>query len=456
MQLTQKKVFQRWSLTLVATLVLSACGGGGDSESPNSSPQTGGKTSLGFDSPGSGASEGSNPVAAVPVTDRIVEALTHGSSAALLEDDKKPLLQSATQIIQSTRVQQKALVAQLIDDSTAAPLNFSNDSQTVSPLLSTSSTPLLVSDGGYKLASISTAHGGRGLGYGKDLLGQLSSASGSNQAQLPLFKRSFTWLATGNAQGSLPATIRVSSRGYNIGTVNNLVARLGSKTEVINCTIDDPANTCWQNVDVFVFGQNTPASSTLSDLIAKYMQAGKGVIYLHSNWGESAGGSQVLQGMGMQLGGYAGNWFAPGNGFQIGSGRTAALQRESADLLGSHETVLLALLNGTNTDFAKDSSLINKLDGIRNDLLAQESRGINLFSDSYLQKPYLDAHRRLVLWADLIRQQVDYSKVRRSNPDEFLRTMAADTLSYAVRGKENTPKSFGDWMPAASPNLATS
>ena len=50
---------------------------------------------------------------------------------------------------------------------------------------------------------------------------------------------------------------------------------------------------------------------------------------------------------------------------------------------------------------ARAAEVIGALDGIRNDLLGQEGQGINLFTDNYYLKPYMAAHRRLVLWADL-------------------------------------------------------
>ena len=398
-----------------------------------------------------------DPTVETPVTvDRIAVALASGDSSPLLEEDKLTLLQSATKIIQTTRTSQQALIASLIDDSTAATLDFTKNSQTVSPLLSTAATPLLASTSGNVLATISTANGGRGLGYGKDLLGQLATTSGSNQEQLPLFKRSFTWLVTGDAASTLPETVRIATQNYTAATVSNLVTRLGSKATTVTCAITDPSNTCWQNVDVFVFGESTPASSALTELVSSYLAAGKGVIYLHSDWGDSAGGRQVLQAMGMQLGGYGGNWFGATTSFQIASTQTAALQRTAVDRLGKHESVLLALLNGTTANFATDTSLITAMDGIRTDLLGREAEGTQLFTGSYLQKPYMDAHRRLVLWGDLVRRSVDYSTVLRSNANTFLQTMAADTWSYAGRVMEATPKTFGDWMPAAALSLSTS
>lgn len=467
-------MFPRWTLTLLASIALTACGGGGSGDSSPSIPPSIDRPTPqppGTETPDQPGTPGVTPpevkppevdppavlppVTEPPVSSRIEQALRAGNSRLLLAEDQTELLQSATQLIQQTRLQQQTLIGLLLDDDTAAALDFGNNSQRVSPLLSTSASPLLVANNGNVLASIATAQNGRALAYGKDLLGQLATASGANQAQLPLFKRSFSWLATGKAQGPLPATLRIATQNYSQASVTNLVARLGSKAEMVSCAITDPANSCWESIDVFVFGQDTPFSASLSNQVSRYLQAGKGVIYLHSNWGDSAGGRQVLQAMGMELGGYAGNYWAPTDGYQIG-GRTAAQQRQAADRLGAHEAVLGALKNGSSADFSADTRLIGALDGIRNDLLGQEGQGINLFTDNYYLKPSMAAHRRLVLWADLARRQIDYSQVRRSNSNTFLRTMAADTLSYAVREQESVPVNFADWMPPASASLATS
>lgn len=468
--LSKHPMFQRWSLTLLASLALTACGGGGDDtpsiappqiEQPQPNPPG---VNLPTITPPVTPPSVTPPEAEIPAlppsaASRVAYALNHGDSRQLQPADQAALLQSAAQIMRTARLQQRAVLTQLLDASTAASLDFSHDSQTVQPQLSMAASPLLVADNGNVLASISAPHAGRALGYGKDLLGQLSSPSGLNQQQLPLFQRSFTWLVTGKARGTLPSNIRIATAGYSASSVSSLVARLGSKAEVVNCAIADTANNCWQELDVLVFGQGTPAGSTLSEQVERYLKAGKAVIYLHGNWQDSAGGRQVLQALGMQLGDYGGNWFAPAAGYQIGSESNFTKQLQATDRLASHDKLLAALLDahtGNPTDFATDTSLVNALDGIRSDLLKLEGQGVNLFADSYATKPYTDAHRRLVLWADLVRQQVDYSQVRRSNAEDFLRTLAADTLSYAVRISESTPRNFGDWMPATSPSLATS
>lgn len=385
--------------------------------------------------------------------DLIAEALATGNSSRLSAGSAPYLLQTAAQGVQQARQKQQAVIASLLDDATTAPLDFTTNSQGLRPLMATAASPLLVSNNGNVLASISIAAEGRAIGYGKDLLGQLATASGGNQAQLPLFTRGFTWLVTGQARGALPATVRVATQNYDFKQVASFVARLGGKAEDLKCNLANPANTCWQNADIMVFGQGTPASGGLTDLVSGYLQSGKSVLYLHNNWNGAAGDSQVLQAMGMRLGDYPGNYFAPADGVQIGRTCTAAQQRQATDRLANHDAALSQLLSGGSVNFATDTTLVGYLDGIRADLTALEGQGVNLFSDSYLQKPYMDAHRRLVLWADLYRRQVDYAAVRRSDASGFYRTLAADSLSYAVRPAEAVPKNFGDWMPAASPNL---
>ncbi len=414
-------MIRHWTTILVASLMLAACNGGGDSTA----------------------------------TDPVGQALTTGNSNTLSAEAMPALLQSATQTTQQTHTTQRSLLASMLDDSTVAPLDFTTNSQSIRPILSTAASPLLVSNNGNILASFSQAHGGRALGYGKDLLAQLSTASGSNQAQLPLFTRSFTWLVTGQAAGPLPAKVRVATQNYTYSTVANLVTRLGATAEQVTCnlTID---NTCWQNADILVFGPGTPGSASLADRVAGYLKAGKGVIYLHNSWTDSTGGRQVLQAMGMKLGDYPGNYFASADGVQIGNTRTAEQLRQAADQMGTVETALNQLASGANVDFATDTTLIAGLDSIRRDLAALESRGIDLFADDYPEKPYMALHRRLVLWADLYRQQVDYATVKRSDAVTFFKTLAADTLTYAVRPAAPAPRTFGDWMPVAAKNLQPS
>lgn len=396
------------------------------------------------------------PVTPPPATSAIEQALATGDASPLSDDDMAILLQRALQGTRASRVQQQSLIADLIDDQTVAPLDFTTNSHNIRPLLATSAAPFLVSDNGNVLASIGTAQGGRAIGYGKDLLKQLSTPSGPNQAQLPLFTRSFTWLVTGKAKGTLPTTVRFVAQNYDANAVINLVKRLGSTAEKIDCNLTDSANTCWQNADVMVFGPGTPNTPLLGDLVRGYLKAGKGVTFLHDNWTESAGGRTVLQAMGMRLGDAPGNFYADKTlGVQISASRTAAQQRAATDLLGLREAAITQLVNGDLVDFSQDTTLVKGLDGIRSDLAALEGRGVNMFADDYAEKSFMPQHRELVLWADLYRRKVDYSKVKRSDAGPFFRTLAADTLSFAMRPVELAPKNFGDWMPASAPTLAS-
>jgi len=393
---------------------------------------------------------------ALSEADLIAEALRTGNSSKLPASATSYLLQSGAYGLAQTRKEQQDLVAALIDDTTAAALNFTAQSHNVRPLIATAASPLLVSNNGNVLASISNVSGIRAAGYGKDLINGLSTAGGSNEAQMPLFTRTFTWLVTGKPQGSLPATVRVATQNFDFNTVAKFVARLGAKAEDAMCNLADSANTCWQNADLLIFGQNTPASAGLTPLVASYLQAGKPVLYQHGNWVDSAGGRQVLQAMGMQLGDYPGNYYAAPDDIQISATRTAAQQRQATDHLAVAVSAVNQLANGATVDFSQDQSLAKGLDTLRNNIASLDSRGLQMFADTYAEKPYLDAHRRLVLWADMYREQVDYSQVRRSNATPFLSTLAADTFTTPLRPMARTPKTFGDWMPASAPQLVTS
>jgi hypothetical protein len=183
------------------------------------------------------------------------------------------------------------------------------------------------------------------------------------------------------------------------------------------------------------------------------MAGGKGLMYLHNNWVESAGGRKLMSAMGIRHGDFAGNYYLGDDSHRISSDRTLAGQLAATDRLSSHMAVVQQLQTGANVDFGSDKALVQQLDALRQDLLRFEGAGTNIFADDFPQKPYLDAQRRLVLWADLYRSEVDYTAVRRSNAGAFYRTLAADSLSYALRPAEATPQNFADWMPVGAKNL---
>ena len=165
-------MLSRWTLTLLASLALTACGGGGGGNNdsggskPSTPPPVEQPTPPGIESPGTEPPETTPPdaekpgteppvvrppdvelpeqppVTLPPVSSRISQALVGGDSRLLQDEDRAPLLQTATDIVAGIRAQQRALVAKLLDDSTAATLDFGNNSQTVSPLLSSSASPL--------------------------------------------------------------------------------------------------------------------------------------------------------------------------------------------------------------------------------------------------------------------------------------------------------------------------
>ncbi len=188
-------MLSRWTLTLLASLALTACGGGGNNDSGGSKPSTPppveqptppdtvppptsppdaeqpGTEPPVVRPPDTDLPETQPPVISPPVNSRISQALRGGDSRLLLDEDRAPLLQTVTDIVRSTRQQQQSLITQLITDQSAASLDFTSNSHTVWPLLSSSAVPLLIADNGNVLASVSTAQGGRSLGYGKDCWG---------------------------------------------------------------------------------------------------------------------------------------------------------------------------------------------------------------------------------------------------------------------------------------------
>lgn len=272
----------------------------------------------------------------IPDVDLIATALRTGDARPLPDSAAATLLDTAAQSLRSVSQGQQALVRSLVDAQTFAPVDFSNNSQNIAPDLSTAAVPFMVSDKGVILASISTVHSGRGVGYGKDLLGPLSSANGGNQSQLPLMQRTWSWLVTGDAKKPLPATVRIATQNYDFPTVANLAARMGVTAQKVVCNLSDLNNTCWEDADLLIFGPNINGNADWETLGTRYMAGGKGVIYTHTTWSDSPGGRKLLASMGMRLGDYGGNFWEPGSGYQITAAQSLQQQLAATDRLSGH------------------------------------------------------------------------------------------------------------------------
>ncbi|MBB3192954.1 ImpA family metalloprotease [Roseateles terrae] len=431
---------------LIAALVmiLVGCGGGSGSGGGTS----GGTGPDGGGGPGTGTSN--------PGDVRIAAALTSGDPAGLADTDTATLLERAIAEATSRRQSESAVLSALYGD-TATPLdltlNVGTNSVSILPLSSTTAVSSIKSDNGTPLAAVVVDGKGRGLAYGADVL-QWMSATTKEQQHYPLFLRQIRWLVTGSGTGTLPATLKIATAGYSASTVKNFLTRAGSTAEALDCAVADPANTCWTSADLIVLGGSVPTSSGLTALIRSYLAGGKAVVYMHPNWVQSAGGSQVLAGLGMKMGGYPGNYFAPAAGVSVSGTRTVA------DVLGAKTTLSelpasLKLLQASApaVDLKTDASALTPFRDLLAELGNLQSTGQAIFNDD----PRFLLHRLLVLWADQQRPGLTYGKVSRSNAAAFLRTYAVDAFQWFARSSAKAATAGqGDYMPASAQTLTPS
>lgn len=382
--------------------------------------------------PGSGVS----PTPA-PVSDRLAQALV-----------------LATQRASSYQQQQSAAINDIYgDNSLNLALNHSKNSIEIFRSNSISAQPLIVADDGSGMAAISQFGAGRALAYGANVLSWMATQSRETQ-HLPFFTRAFTWVVTGKATGPLPSTIRFATAGYDAPTVSRFIQLLGKTPLAISCDLVASNNTCWQNADVLVFGASVKDDPALSEQVRKYQAQGKAIIYMHPGWGDSAGGRKVVQGIGMDLGGYPGNYFAPTIGFAVGADRTVASSIQRADQMGALVKAL-NLMSGSNPSFAisAETDAINAITQFQDEMALMQKRGIDLFANSTT-----DLHRLLIEWADLYRPTIQYGTISRSNqPVKFLNTFAADSwVAYNRSSTTVSPGGQGDYMPAAAQQIPVS
>jgi len=367
-------------------------------------------------------------------------------------------LERATRKAIELRPRPQQILADIYNTKGEAPnlaLSVNNSSSSaLTPAGITQATPFIVSDDGSGIAAITELGSGRGMAYGADVLSWMAGTS-REQQHLPLFTRAFTWLMTGQAQGNLPAIIRFSQSGYNSSVVKSFVTnRLEKQVQEISCDIASPTNTCWDDADLLVFGANVPNNAGLDELVRTYLKAGKSVIYMHGGWWYSAGGTQLLAGMGMNVNGEPGNFFASEPTYTVSANRTAADALARADQLGKLVQALQLLAKDKYTqDFTIDSVPIDAINLVRKDLSNNETAGQKVF-----KAENTELQRLLVLWADEWRPEVGYGKISRTgDAANFLRAYASDSWEAFSRKTTTTnPGGQGDYMPAVAQKLAAS
>ncbi|MEL4179568.1 ImpA family metalloprotease [Roseateles sp. PN1] len=350
--------------------------------------------------------------------------------------------------------QMPAVRAILGDDAASLVLNHSTNSTTVNVAKSSLAAPLLSADSGAGMAAISMIGAGRGLVYGANVLAWMAGTS-AQQQHFPIFRRAMNWVITGDANGTLPAQVRVGVAAYDGNTVKQYLTRVGSTGVVSSCAVADPANTCWRQLDLIVFGNGVADNPALGNLVRSYQEAGKAVVFMQSSWNASNGAQRVVSGMGLSLGGYPGNYFAAAAAVSIGATRTIADLIAKADQFGSLISTLRMLpRTDLKIDFATDSTALQPINTVSTALSSIQGAGTNVFAD-----PDAMLFRHLALWADLQRLNVRYGAPlsAKGNSGDFLRTYASD--SWLVFNRSATtvpPNGAGDYMPPQARDIAVS
>ncbi|GHD56153.1 ImpA family metalloprotease [Jeongeupia chitinilytica] len=318
--------------------------------------------------------------------------------------------------------------------------------------------PLIVGDGGQTLAGISIAEGGRSAGYGTNVV-ELFRKDG-NLVHAPAFRRLLSWLVVGDAASVLPASLDISMAGMTgAGTVSGL-AKAGVAARDAGCNaLTDQA--CADRVSLVIVSSDVPADATLSERVRVLLKAGKPVLYLHNGaWGDSASGRQILGAMGMDLGGYGGNYWAND---KVAAGRNEADNiRATAQFNGM--LPLLGRLAGNTLradyDWSKCSDTgCGDAPGFNNEIIdpAEQIRArLNNYNGNARQlfaTPNTTLLRLLTLWADVTRKQIVYPLDKQKNPAAFQRAVVADAWVTYVRTAGGRQNDLGSYQSATSAGL---
>ncbi|SFZ78826.1 ImpA family metalloprotease [Chitinimonas taiwanensis] len=420
---------------LVSTLLLAllaACGGGGGED--GSKPDNGGGTVT------------------PPVSNAIDQALQSGDASAL--SDANAIAIRARDFTQGLVNRQAGLSAALYQG-VSSEYQPTQHSQFVLPANSELAQPLIVGDAGRTLASLSIAQGGRSAGYGINVLDQFRQKA--NEAHMPAFQRLVSWLVVGQPGATLPASINVAWAGLN--ATNGLNGLTAAKITAKSLACDPIAeNSCGQQADLIIVGGGVNADSGLEAKVRNYLSAGKPVLYLHTNgWGDSASGQQMLSGMGLALGPYAGNYFAAD---KVAANRSSTSNQASLNQFGAVTPLLTRLASSnfrSDYDWSKCTNSVGKVscdnvsdlqaevitpaEQVREQINSFNRAGRNLFST-----PNTTLLRLLTLWADTTRKDITYPLDKTKQPAAFQRALIADAWVAYVRAKGTAQGDLGTYM----------
>lgn len=441
-------------LTLSLALGLVACGGGGGSGS-NSNQQ-----------------EQNPPPITPPVVipdDRVKMALNTGDASKLTEQDRRTLLQMALNTALEQQKWQKSLLTALYTNSNNQViqpyLQFTpNASINIYPTDLSAALPIAVSDKncnwaldlqkdkGCGLGVVSQIGQGRALAYGQNMFAGVLNNNTDFTQFTEVLNNSLRWLLTGNTQQAVKSALTVTVQGMPADPVKNyLEKQLGTTVTFSQCNVLDPANTCWQDIDLMVISSNIGAQNFEKELIEKYLKAGKPIYFQANTWSTNSNIDKVLSAMKMQTN----NSYYRGKEDILLSNKLSTQQRwEQFNQIDRTISVLQYFIDPKSTalgELNENNAIIQGIRSLSSALQGLNQQGLSVF-DQDNNDTLLKA---LVLVADAWRPTVNYSTLNKSGDAQtFMQAYASDAwLDYKRNTTTTSATGAGDYMPAEAQNM---
>ena len=445
-------------LTLSLALGLVACGGGGGGSGSNSNQQ-----------------EQNPPPITPPVVipdDRVKMALNTGDASKLTEQDRRTLLQMALNTALEQQKWQKSLLTALYTNSNNQViqpyLQFTpNASINIYPTDLSAALPIAVSDKncnwaldlqkdkGCGLGVVSQIGQGRALAYGQNMFAGILNNNADFTQFTEVLNNSLRWLLTGNTQQAVKSALTVTVQGMPADPVKNyLEKQLGTTVTFSQCNVLDPANTCWQDIDLMVISSNIGAQNFEKELIEKYLKAGKPIYFQANTWSTNSNIDKVLSAMKMQTN----NSYYRGKEDILLSNKLSTQQRwEQFNQIDRTISVLQYFIDPKSTalgELNENNAIIQGIRSLSSALQGLNQQGLSVF-DQDNNDTLLKA---LVLIADTWRPTVNYGTLNKNGDAQaFMQAYASDAwLDYKRKTTTTSSTGAGDYMPAEAQNMPVS
>ncbi|WP_228146834.1 ImpA family metalloprotease [Acinetobacter sp. ANC 4470] len=452
--------FRNALLTISLSIGLIACGGGGGGEGGESANDSWTEVA---------------PPSAKPedfINARTSVALSTGSTANLTLQDQTSLLKWALNTAEQQHYWQKNLLGSLYSNANhriiQASLQF-----TVRPSLNLYPTDLStgipfamgdkVCDGSFAIQSgkgcglgvVTKIGKGRALAYGQEMFSPILSNNANFTQFTEVMNNSLRWLITGDAHQAVNKTLNIVVKGTsNVDVKSYLEKQLATKVNYPACNVLDPANTCWQDVDLIVLGQGIEGEKFEKELIDKYLKAGKAIYFQGSYWDIQANTQKVLNAIGIQA---DMNWFRDERTLLMSNPANIEQRWERINQIDGTIKTLQYFINPASVTLGElnaSNAMIQSMLTHSSALQRLNAQGLSAFSEEN-KNSILKA---LVLIADLWRPSVNYTGLNKNgNPLTFMQTYASDAwLDYKRSYTKAALQGAGDYMPASAQNMPVS